>query len=181
MKNTNILRKHVIYDPQKDVVDTNKLKLAPPWNTYFSQIKALFDRDPEIHITEKNDAGSNPEIVLRIDSQQKYEALSKLLPETKTFGNVVANITLIPANDETGTDMGSVFADAFKDNPVLKDVVSLEAFGSKLSYVVFQKEVVQFYNDEMQDPNGLKSTLYQDIAKEIFESREGIFFCTSDK
>jgi len=51
-------------------------------------------------------------------------------------------------------------------------------FNNPVDYVVFRNEVVQFFNDEMGDPNGLKSTLYQDIAKDVFADKDGIFFCT---
>ena len=39
---------------------------------------------------------------------------------------------------------------------------------NSFTYVVFEKEVVQYWNDNLGDINGLRSTLYQDLAKEIF-------------
>jgi hypothetical protein len=44
---------------------------------------------------------------------------------------------------------------------------------------VFEKKVVQFFNDQLDDINGNKSTLYQDIAKDVFEKHEGVYFCTA--
>ena len=35
-------------------------------------------------------------------------------------------------------------------------------------YVVFKNCVVQFFNDNLNDAHGLISTLYQDIAEELF-------------
>lgn len=48
-----------------------------------------------------------------------------------------------------------------------------------LTYVVFEAKVVQFFNDDIGDINGIKSTLYEDIAEEVFEKKEGIYFCTN--
>ena len=48
-----------------------------------------------------------------------------------------------------------------------------------MTYVVFVKEVVQYFNDDLGDANGVCSTLYQDIAKRLFTSTEGVFFCTN--
>ena len=47
-----------------------------------------------------------------------------------------------------------------------------------MSFAVFAKEVVQYYNDDLTDINGLKSTLYEDIARDVFDI-DGINYCTS--
>lgn len=53
---------------------------------------------------------------------------------------------------------------------------------NSFTYVVFEKEVVQYWNDNLADYNGLTSTLYQDLAKEIFEDAnlDGVYFCTDE-
>ena len=48
-----------------------------------------------------------------------------------------------------------------------------------ITYVIFKKEVVQYYNDSLADAHGMCSTLYQDIASRILDAGEGIFFCTN--
>ena len=69
--------------------------------------------------------------------------------------------------------------DAFDDNKAVNFVyVAKDKFGCVYTYVIFAKEVVQFYNDAINDVHGVCSTLYQDIAKEIFEPIRGIFYCT---
>ena len=37
-----------------------------------------------------------------------------------------------------------------------------------VTYVVFKNCVVQFFNDNLNDCHGIVSTLYQDIASEVF-------------
>lgn len=50
------------------------------------------------------------------------------------------------------------------------------------TYVVFKNCVVQFFNDNLNDPHGVVSTLYENIADEIFKDiqfpNDGVAFCT---
>ena len=48
----------------------------------------------------------------------------------------------------------------------------------KITYVVFVNEVVQYFNDNLYDINGVCSTLYQEIAKEVFKESNSVHFCT---
>jgi hypothetical protein len=50
-----------------------------------------------------------------------------------------------------------------------------------ITYVIFKKEVVQYYDDNLGDAHGNRTTLYEQIANQIFEDREGIYFCTDNK
>ena len=152
-----------------------KIKLSPPWLTFYHEMEALFGEDPEIRI-EYSD--STETIKLYVDNTEKAEALSKLLPVKKSFGNVTVTIQVIPAN-ESAVRIVDLFDRAFKGNPALSYVRTTGgAFGIPMDYVVFKNRVVQFFNDDISDINGLKSTLYQEIAKDIFDETTGIFFCT---
>jgi len=157
------------------------LKLAPPWVEYFRKIEALFGQDPDIHIgVSDNTQDGDPFITLRIDNQEKYEAISAILPAYRMFGNVQTHVRVIPANESQAPDRRKIFETAFKGNPALKDFIYANTpFAGDVAYIVFDKKVVQYPNDEMQDPNGLKSTLYQDIARDIFDNEIGMFFCTA--
>lgn len=46
------------------------------------------------------------------------------------------------------------------------------------TYVVFKNCVVQFFNDNLNDPHGIISTLYQEIAEEVLESVPNTYYCT---
>lgn len=161
-----------------------KLKLAPPWITYFHEISTLFEQDPEIHIVIEDNADNDddPTIKLYVDSQDKYEALCQLLPTEKMFGNVRALVKLIPANPTKQGDPKDLYEKAFKNNPVFVETITIDdVFQIPLTYVAFQKKVVQFQNDNGADPHGLESTLYQNIAKDVFNPNVGICFCTDSK
>lgn len=165
---------------EKTTVKTN-VKLSAPWDIFYREMQAMFGEDPEVELDyiRDEDRGEH-EIKLRIASVDKAEALTKLLPETKTFGNITVKITVIPPNSEEDTK-DEIYKKAFKGNPVVDhiDVVLTPAM-TDLTYILFKKKVVQFYADNTRDPNGLKSTLYQDIAMDIFpDETADVSFCTS--
>lgn len=152
-----------------------KLTLSAPWITFIHEIQMLFGQDEDIHITVDSESY---EVKLFVDKTCKAEALAKLLPEEKVFGNVTVKITVIPANDMKESKV-SLIKDAFEGNPVLLGVKTTSTTLGSFNYAVFKKEVVQFFNDQLDDINGNKSMLYQDIAKDVLGLQDGVFFCTS--
>ena len=153
----------------------SRLSLSAPWVTYYREVEALFEDDPEVNVVYNED---DNELKLYVNNSTKAEALTQLLPVEKQFGNVTLKITVIPANNTKSTKI-SLFQDAFKDNPALAYIKTIDGiFSNPISYVVFEGKVVQYFNDSMADINGVCSTLYQDIAKNVFGEQDGIFFCT---
>ena len=154
------------------------LKIVSPWVNYYREIEALFGKDPDITIEFSNDEKF---IKLYITGREKYEALTQLLPTEKVFGNVVLKIELIPSN-KLELSKVDLFRRAFSGNPIVNDIISIdkEITGSAndFNYIVFAKEVVQYHDDSLNDPHGNRSTLYQEIAKDVFGEHGGIYFCT---
>ena len=152
------------------------VKLSPPWITYCKKIEALFSKDSDMNILVNED---EPSVKLYVDDAKKAEALEKLLKPEVQFGNVTLKVFVIPANLKD--DPASIVRAAFRNNEAVDEIIHLETpLSGSCEYVMFAPEVVQFFNDDMYDPNGLKTTLYQDIAKELFDI-EGVHFCTAKK
>ena len=153
----------------------SNLKLSAPWVVYYREIEALFGADPEITITIDEE---NYSVKLYVNNDEKAEALDKLLPAERTYGNVTVRTAVIPGNPllEKKT---SLFQTAFEGNPVFAFTKTNEGvFTIPLSYVVFKNRVVQFFADNLQDVNGNITTLYETIAKDVFGETPGICFCT---
>lgn len=146
--------------------------LSPPWACFYREIEALFKDDPEIHIVYDE---QNYEIKLYVDNPSKADALEKLLPSVKNFGNVNLYIEVIPADTETNDGL-SLFEAAFAGNPAFKYVAQSPKIAAK--YVIFANKVVQYFNDSLSDAHGVRSTLYQDIARDVFGDDCGVYFCT---
>ena len=153
----------------------SKINLSAPWVTRYREIEALFREDPDIHIVYDEE---NNTVKLYVDNQDKVAALESLLPQVYQFGNVDLHVEIIPAND-TFLSRGDMFAIAFQNNPVLSRIASAPSvFTNPMEYVVFKNKVVQYYNDDISDIHGNCSTLYQEIAKNVFGEQDGVYFNT---
>lgn len=153
------------------------MKIAPPWITYVSELEQLFKYDRDVHVVYDND---EKRVCLYVDSTTKADALMNALPGEKVWGGVTLKIAVIPANDAEATvDRGSIFANIFAGNDAFSFIKTIRGiFSNNLTYVVFKNRVVQYFNDDLGDIYGNCSTLYQEIAKNVFGDQPGVFFCT---
>lgn len=152
-----------------------KVRMISPWVNYFREVEALFKDDPEIRIDFDEE---NYIIGLYVDNEEKADALSEILPAERSFGNISVKIVVTPSNRLYVAPI-YFFRKAFEGNPAFSYSKTIDGiFSNSINYVVFKNKVVQYYNDDLGDANGVRSTLYQDIAKDVFGDRPGIYFCT---
>ena len=159
-----------------------RLKISPPWVTYINKLQALFDGDPQIAFNVNYDSG-NPSVILSTNNGDKATALKKVLPETKVYGNVTLTIDVDgPFTNRAFPTAKELFEVMFENNPAFAYCVAPVDEGYwflDFCYVVFKNCVVQFFNDNLDDAHGVISTLYQDIASEIFGNTiPGAHYCT---
>ena len=165
------------------------LKLISPWRNYYHEIQAFFKEDPYVTVVFDED---NMEIKLFVNASDKAEALTQILNPEKTFGETTVKVTVIPANklsEDAKLRMKSmietnsfelVIGTALDCNRLFYDFRVIKGLlGFNAIYVLFNKRVVQYYNDNIGDLNGVKSTLAEDIARDIFVPRPGVFYCTN--
>ena len=153
-----------------------RLKQAPPWITFVSELEQMFKYDAEVHVVYDND---EHEVKVYVDTAAKAAALAELLPSVKEFGNITLAVAVVPANGTTPIKKGGLFEAAFKGNGAFSFTKTVRGvFSNDLTYVVFRNRVVQYYDDNLGDIYGQRSTLYQEIAKNLFGETEGVFFCT---
>lgn len=149
-------------------------KLSAPWITFVHELEALFAEDLEVKVKYDDVAHI---VKLYVADSDKAMALEKLIPAKKEFGNVTVAVEVVPPNADEMTKE-DLFIKAFKGNPVVSFTASYDNPLGHLTYVVFEKKIVQFFNDQLDDINGNKSMLYQDIAKDVFGGDHGVFYCT---
>lgn len=146
-----------------------RLKISPPWITYTNMLEALFDADPQIAFNVSPDART---VTIACNNGDKCAALARLLPEEKQFGNVRFEINIDgPMSNRAFVNNKELFETAFEGNPAFAYCVcpvEEHYWYIDFTYVVFKNCVVQFFNDNLNDCHGLLSTLYQDIAAEVF-------------
>ena len=155
----------------------NGVKISPPWTTYYRELVELFKKDKEIFIEFDEDKN---EIEITTTKYEKSLALKKVLPCEKDFGGVKLKINVV--YKEPKMDAINAFKELVINNPIFKYTYVFPTSANPIAYVVFAKEVVQYWNDDMSDPHGITSTLYENLAREVFSENPGIIFSTdSDK
>ena len=162
-----------------------RLKISPPWVIYVRKLEALFDGDPMIAFNVDYNAENGPSVVLSTNDGEKAAALAKLLPEEIIYGGVKLSIWVDCPNmpNLAFPDNKVLFETAFKGNPAFAYAIAPAQEGYNwypMVYVVFKNSVVQFFADNLNDCHGVISTLYQDLAEEIFGSGDitGVYFNT---
>ncbi len=158
-----------------------RTKISPPWIIHMRKLEAMFEHDEQVSITYDNDTYT---IKLLVDDAAKAAALARILPEEVAFGNVTLKISVIPANGaeldlDTPMAVSEAFDAAFAGNPVYAFSHKVETmYGFAMTYIVFKNRVVQFFADNLRDLHGNISTLYQDIAEDIFRGGISVAYCT---
>lgn len=155
------------------------VNMVSPWIDFYRKVEALFKQDPDICVIYDDE---QRELKLYVENADKAFCLAEVMPLHKDFGNVELGISIIPANGlakAARIKAEEYFHHVFANNPILSDIQTVYGvFSNPITYVVFRKEVVQYFNDDLGDINGLCSTLWQNIAKDIFTETEGVYFCT---
>ncbi len=154
------------------------IKKSAPWVTYYKEVNELFKKDKDVFVVFDEE---NVELKIYVKDQIKASAIQYLMPTEKEFWNVVLKIDVIPANGKelrevSTSNIVTIACDAFRDNDAVYMVTDVRAVFD-LVYVIFRKEVVQFFDDNIGDINGNCSTLYEVIARDVFKDI-GIKYCT---
>jgi len=165
-----------------------KLNLIAPWDEYYEELNAFFKDDPDVTILYDEEAKN---IKVLVQETIKAEALTRLLKDEVEFGGVKLTITVVPANEVTkgvkklitnidnNENYGDMFERALINNSAFAYTYTVDnVMGFNAVFVVFKKQVIQYYNDNLGDLHGMKSTLAENIARDIFVSHNGVFFCT---
>lgn len=152
----------------------NGIMLSAPWVNYYHELEAFFKEDPAIKVVYDHD---NVEIKLYVDGPAKADALLQLLPNEIEFGTTVLKINVIPSNLKASrADLVKI---ALEGNKAFSFAETVQGpMSNPMTFVVFKNKVVQYFTDDLSDYFGVRSTLYQDMAKELFSEDEGVYFCT---
>lgn len=154
---------------------TDQVGNSSPWVTYARKLATLLTADD----TEVEYNSEKKKVVIRTESFDKATAFMKLLPQVIIFGNVALYIEILPANT---SDTVTMFKRIFANSPVVDKIVTVQPDGTSnpFTYILFKKEVVQYWDDNLGNPHGFMFDLYQNMAENVFEdNHDGIIFTTS--
>lgn len=159
---------------------SKKFGLSAPWSTHYNKVRVMFEDDEDIEVGAFDNKHRRFEI--DVYDYAKYIALKNILFQTVRFGNVVLHIDICYKGETcTKTPKLASIVDYYEalleDNPHLSRIECVEKPMGFATYVVFKKEVIQFYNDDTSDLYGNWNGLCEDIARKIFK-HNGICICT---
>ena len=157
------------------------LGLVSPWIGLYREACAFFKHDKAVHVIFDDE---NKSLNFYVDDAEKAAALECLFPSVMEFGNVTVTVKVVPANGEavdcSEDKMIELLNKAFKDNAAVIAIKHVQGFADfTANYVIFADEVIQYYTDDIGDYFGVNSTLYEDVARDLFGPINGLFFSTT--
>ena len=156
-----------------------RLNLSPPWIIYFKQVEAFFKYDPTVRVLYDDE---KYEVKIYVEDEIKADFLTQYLRPEVDFGNIKVKVIVVPANklnDNFKSGSLTHYEIIFFHNTAVSYIHKVDnIFVKDITYIVFKNEIVQFFTDDISDINGFTSTLYEDIAREIFINMDNVFFCT---
>lgn len=172
-----------------------RINLISPWDEYYNKMAAFFKEDSDVTVLYDDQEDDDTKYIkVLVDNPEKATALEMLLNKEKDFGGVKLIITVAPADDipkDIARDMRlwaedaryyGLYRSALLGNSNFAMAQEIKGMlGFDATFVVFTKKVIQYYNDNIGDLNGMKSTLAEDIARDIFIPNSGVFFNTDIK
>lgn len=148
-----------------------RLKLSPPWSVFYDEVTAMFKKDPEVKVVMDEE---NYTISVFVNNPKKSAAIAEILEQERKFGRIILKVVVPPPNDEVFTFENGVelYKAAFDGNRALSFIQPKTCIFDTSFYVVFKNEVVQYFIDDISDIHGFCSTLYENIARDIFVGEE---------
>ena len=165
-------------------MDTN-VKLEAAWWQIYKELKIFIGDDPEVEISDM-DESAEPAYRFTISSQNeaKITALSRVLINHYDMGNITLDIDFEHIrNDEDATREITKYdiEAAFQGNPhYVSTQVTTKGMFADLCYVIFAKEIIQFFNDDLSDLYGNENIIVADLARERCNLGQNMYFCTAN-
>ena len=155
------------------------LKLTAPWHIFRNKLAAMFELDEEVSVSPVSDGENGKYITVSVSNHAKAAALGKILPKSVEFGIVPLTVTVTDvAAEETPAEIARA---AFAYNRMVRDIrTDTDAAGAEHTYVIFEPDVMQFFNDDLSDYQGNFNALFEDAARDLFDVDPSVNFCTAD-
>lgn len=153
----------------------DEFALAAPWITYVREMMAFFQRDPDVVVDYDEEANV---IDVIVDGLDKAVAAYGALAPSRTFGSVTVRCRVRCAD---GTDIRHLLLSRLlAGNAQLARIEHVDSTQSPMdgrTYVLFKPDVVQFFNDDLSDYHKVRTTLMQEIARDVVDV-DGVSWCT---
>jgi hypothetical protein len=157
---------------------SNSVKLLPPWHTLHALVKATVGRDESVEVAALDESSMPYVITLKLSGQKaKAQALSNILKTHFDIGNITVVTKVFsdeeemqPVSPTKVEDVPIIIETALKDNPLYSRVETSSFSSIHRAYLIFAKEVVQFYNDDLSDRYKNYNAVAADAFSEILQN-----------
>lgn len=154
-------------------------RLSAPWYTLWRKIYFTLSEDKDILVSGLNKEDGGYSITVTAKQMHTAYALSQIIKPVFEFGNVKVKVIIEHANvgalsefksDEifSEEEVGLLIGAAFRGNKLFKGVIVIprneDSFFSGKVVALFDKEIIQFYNDDLTDIFGN----YNEVAAYVF-------------
>lgn len=165
-------------------INSEQLKLSPPWYTIYRDIKSTVGADSFVHVQDlKEENESSYLLHIFVDYPEKAQALATVLLDQYKCGNITITIRIMDIEGNIYYPQ-EITGDDKKDQ--LREIVD-KAFASNDLYygvedgatmlttwvVIIAKTVIQYYNDNLVDFYANNNEVASEIFKRILRMNYG--------
>lgn len=151
----------------------DKLELTAPWIGMANLINGFFRDDDEVFVEYDPEEVA---VTLHVDNPFKADALSQVLPEAYEFGNARLVVKVIPDNEDVSH--AQLIQMALAGNPIACDSGTVVDGSLSYPFLMLSPFVIQYFNDEVRHPYGVRTVLPEQAAREIFADVDDVSFVT---
>lgn len=147
-----------------------------PWYDLYHELEGLFAYDEDVNVVFDK---VKLEVKLYVTGAAKAAALSRLIADHKSFGNIEVPIDVIPSND--GESVASLVKTAFAGNPIVADIIEVPgdvAILGDATYLVVQNETIQYDGDNLASPWGIETVTVEEALKDVVADLNGLLIST---
>ena len=161
-------------------VSDGELGLQSPWIILHKGLYNLFAQDPDITVAPNmiQCEGGVYETHISSSNYEKLSALKKIIRNETKMGNITARVVFdydAPTDDIGVEDWKAAFA----GNPLFKDIIAVPTpTGGEIDYVLFARDILTYYIDDITDLYGNKHIIVADLVKQVANETSNINICT---
>lgn len=153
-----------------------------PWYRFYKIIYNLFAKDESVTVESSDEVKGIFTIDISCANPLKLAAIRQVFGDERTMGNIKVLITYTEPKVERSLTLEE-FALAFKDTGLLVDVKEAPLPDGELaSFPIMVKDVIQFYNDNINDYYGNLTLTVADAVREVMDMKNvpTFFFVSTD-
>lgn len=128
------------------------------------RIRAVFGDDPDISI-DIDTSSSSTTMTMLVNNSKKAYSLKHLLNDEYEYGGLKLVIDVIDTGEaEINSEL---IRNAFEGNPHFKEYKDIIIMNETFHVCLFNKEVIQFQNNNGGSLHGFETRVMEDLAREV--------------